>query len=143
MKSLFGSQSSAPVWPPSPMRNTSGGESTDDATCTLPNRPTLTVRLEVQAAWVAVQRSSEFAPVPVPLDTTSCPIGPERPSEALMCRWTSSNVVVHGFELVHAVPAMLPSFCTTRTPIGTEAPDATGMATPVFHIPSAGSRVIE
>ena len=96
----------------------------------------------MQVVFVAVQRSSEFAPVPAALDTTSCPIGPERASEALKCRWTSSNVVVHGALFVQSVPAMLPSFCTTRTPIGTEAPDATGMSAPVFHIPSAESRVI-
>ena len=51
--------------------------------------------------------------------------------------------MAHGFELVQAVPAMLPFFCRTRTPIATEAPDATGMSAPVFHIPSAESRVIE
>ena len=97
----------------------------------------------MQVVFVAVQRSSEFAPVPAALDTTSCPIGPERSLDALTCRWTSLNVVgVHGFGLVQAVPPMLPSFCCTRTPIGTEAPDATGMSAPVFHIPSAESRFI-
>jgi hypothetical protein len=42
--------------------------------------------------------------------------------------------------LVHVVPATVPSFCVTRTPTGTDAPVATGITAPAFHIPSASGR---